>query len=62
MKTTAKSYIMGPTSLSVVAVPTIIKRLKAKGYKLVTVSQLLDNQALPGLRYFGAHDYRTAGK
>lgn len=49
-------------SQSVAAVPTIIKRLKAKGYKLVTVSQLLNYQALPGLQYFGAHDYRTAGK
>lgn len=49
-------------SQSVAAVPTIIKRLKAKGYKLVTVSQLLNNQALSGLQYFGAHDYRTAGK
>ncbi|MFC6260975.1 polysaccharide deacetylase family protein [Levilactobacillus fujinensis] len=47
---------------SVAAVPTIIKRLKAKGYKLVTVSQLLNYQALPGLQYFGAKDYRTAGK
>jgi len=47
---------------SVAAVPTIIKRLKAKGYKLVTVSQLLNYQALPGLQYFGAGDYRTAGK
>lgn len=47
---------------SVAAVPTIIKRLKAKGYKLVTVSQLLNSQALPGLQYFGAHDYRTVGK
>ena len=47
---------------SVAAVPTIIKRLKAKGYKLVTVSQLLNYQALPGLQYFGAHDFRTAGK
>ncbi|MFD1549820.1 polysaccharide deacetylase family protein [Levilactobacillus fuyuanensis] len=49
-------------SQSVAAAPTIIKRLKAKGYKLVTVSQLLNNQALPGLQYFGAHDYRTVGK
>lgn len=49
-------------SQSVAAAPTIIKRLKAKGYKLVTVSQLLNYQALPGLQYFGAHDYRTAGK
>lgn len=47
---------------SVAAVPTIIHRLKAKGYKLVTVSQLLNQQALPGLQYFGEHDYRTAGK
>ncbi|MGX6427952.1 polysaccharide deacetylase family protein [Levilactobacillus yonginensis] len=47
---------------SVAAVPTIIKRLKAKGYHLVTVSQLLNSQALPGLQYFGAHDYRRAGK
>ncbi|NLR33108.1 polysaccharide deacetylase family protein [Levilactobacillus tujiorum] len=47
---------------SVAAAPTIIKRLKAKGYKLVTVSQLLNYQTLPGLQYFGAHDYRTAGK
>jgi len=47
---------------SVAAVPTIIKRLKAKGYKLVTVSQLLNDHALPGLQYFGAHDYRTTGK
>lgn len=47
---------------SVAAVPTIIKRLKAKGYKLVTVSELLNNQALPGLQYFGAHDSRIVGK
>lgn len=47
---------------SVAAAPTIIKRLQAKGYKLVTVSQLLNSQALPGLQYFGAHDYRTVGK
>ncbi|MFC6180797.1 polysaccharide deacetylase family protein [Lactiplantibacillus daowaiensis] len=47
---------------SVAAVPTIIKRLKAKGYRFVTVSQLLNNQALPGLQYFAANNYRTAGK
>ncbi|MFC6275237.1 polysaccharide deacetylase family protein [Levilactobacillus tangyuanensis] len=47
---------------SVAAAPTIIKRLKAKGYKLVTVSELLNYHALPGLQYFGAHDYRTTGK
>lgn len=47
---------------SVAAAPTIIKKLKAKGYKLVTVSQLLNNQALPGLQYFGAHDERVVGK
>lgn len=47
---------------SVAAAPTIIKRLKAKGYKLVTVSELLNNQALPGLQYFGAHDSRIVGK
>ncbi len=47
---------------SVAAVPTIIKRLKAKGYKLVTVSQLLNYQALPGRQYFGANDSRIAGK
>lgn len=47
---------------SVAAVPTIIHKLKAKGYHFVTVGQLLDQQALPGLQYFGQHDYRTAGK
>jgi len=47
---------------SVAAVPTIIKRLKAKGYHFVTVSQLLNQQALPGLQYFAANNYRTAGK
>ncbi|VDG20996.1 Peptidoglycan N-acetylglucosamine deacetylase [Lactobacillus zymae] [Lactiplantibacillus mudanjiangensis] len=47
---------------SVAAVPTIIKRLKAKGYHFVTVSQLLNQQALPGLQYFAAGNYRTAGK
>jgi len=47
---------------SVAAVPTIIHRLKAKGYRFVTVSQLLNDQALPGLQYFGRGDYRTAGK
>jgi len=47
---------------SVAAVPTIIKRLKAKGYHFVTVSQLLNQQALPGLQYFAAHNYRAVGK
>lgn len=47
---------------SVAAVPTIIHRLKAKGYRFVTVSQLLNDQALPGLQYFGANDHRVAGK
>lgn len=47
---------------SVAAVPTIIHQLKAKGYKFVTVSQLLNYQAFPGLQYFGAKDYRVAGK
>ena len=47
---------------SVAAVPTIIHRLKAKGYHFVTVGQLLNQQALPGLQYFGRNDYRTVGK
>lgn len=47
---------------SVAAVPTILKKLQAKGYRFVTVSQLLNDQALPGLQYFSAHDYRTVGK
>lgn len=47
---------------SVAAVPTIIHKLKAKGYHFVTVSQLYNNQALPGLQYFGAGDYRVAGR
>lgn len=46
---------------SVAAVPTIIHRLKAKGYHLVTVSQLLNQRALPDLQYFGRGDYRVVG-
>lgn len=47
---------------SVAAVPSIIRQLKAKGYRFVTVSQLLNNQTLPGLQYFERGDSRTAGK
>lgn len=47
---------------SVAAVPSIIHRLKAKGYRFVTVGQLLNHQALPGLQYFGRNDDRTVGE
>jgi len=47
---------------SVAAVPAIIHRLKAKGYRFVTVSQLLNHQTLPGRQYFERGDSRVVGK
>lgn len=46
---------------SVAAVPAIIKQLTAKGYRFVTVGQLLGQNTLPGLEYFERGDHRVAG-
>lgn len=43
---------------SVQALPQVIKMLKARGYRFVTVSQLLGQRLLPGHQYFGRGDER----
>lgn len=44
---------------SVAALPQVIRTLKAKGYRFVTVNQLLGKYLLPEEQYFGAGDHRS---
>lgn len=44
---------------SVAALPSVIKTLKAKGYRFVTVSELLGKYLLPAEQYFGTGNHRA---
>ncbi len=43
---------------SVAAVPTIISTLKKRGYKFVTLQELMQKPLLSNYQYFGKNDYR----
>ncbi|WP_246287267.1 polysaccharide deacetylase family protein [Lacticaseibacillus absianus] len=43
---------------TVQALPNVLRALKAKGYRFVTVSELLGGRLLPGHQYFGRGDER----